>query len=199
MKFKFPGNREKTKTVRDYASLPRRKIKSPAGGLFFKVPKQETLDLKAIAKTLFQHPSDIPKVIKTKKFIMARLEGKTIKDANKEAGFPEGKLQEQSLASPIAVMLLEELVQKYIPDVDVAVRLKEMWDARKIIVTQDKKGNQQELDLGPDKDLQKYAMDKRLIIGGVGKVKEELGTKFVTQIQFTTVGKTEEVVEVTSE
>lgn len=149
------------------------------------VPQASPTPLKRLVGEVFSFPNDIPNIVKTKKFIEARMEGKNVRDANAFAGIPLGKVQALTLASPAAQVLLEELIKEKIPDIDVSHRLKDMWDARREVRT--KKGV---IDLGPDREMQKYAMDKRLALGGYvnGNLPEDRGGNApVTNITFNTI------------
>lgn len=152
------------------------------------------VNVSELSKSLLQHPEDLPKVLKTKKYILARLEGKNVKDANIEAGFRFNTTQERALSTPVAQILLDELVIQKIPNVEVSERLREMWDARKKTYTQHPKTKKhEEVDLGPDFEQQKYAMDKRLALGGYhnGELPENRQAQVVTNIQFITIDKKE--------
>lgn len=148
------------------------------------------VDLTNMAESLLQHPEDIPKVLKTKKFILARLEGKNVKQSNIAAGFYPSRSQDKSLSTPVAKVLLDELVVSKIPDPEVATRLREMWDARKkMVVTNPATKMPEVIDLGGDFEQQKYAMDKRLSLGGYvgGELPENRQAQIVTSITFVSI------------
>lgn len=145
--------------------------------------------LKRIVDDLIKNPERIPQILKAKRYLSARLDGKKKTVARSEAGFPKNASDRQILSSPMAKMLLDELVTQKIPDVDVAERLKEMWDSMTVQAMYNPVKKAMVKIKRPNWDMRKYAMDKRLALGGYtnGALPEDREKGIVTNIQFTTV------------
>jgi hypothetical protein len=165
------------------------------------VPVLSKPNIKELVDSLIQYPKELPKVLKTRSYILARLNGKKITEAKREAGVSPGATEKQILATPMAQILLNELVKAQIPDTDVVERLKEMWQATRVVAKYDPVTRTTVEMERPNWDVRKYAMDRRLALGGFanGVLPENQQQQTVTQIQFTTINvtnnKTEEVVQ----
>lgn len=147
--------------------------------------------LKEMVDGLLKFPHELARVQKAKKYLECRLQGKGKTESKREAGFPiTNNTEEKILSNPVIKTLLNELVIKEITDPQVVNRLREMWDADTKRDVYDPVTKTVLEVKQPHWEMRKYAMDKRLALGGYtnGNLPENGGTgAVVTQIKFTTI------------
>lgn len=104
-----------------------------------KIPRPEPINPQTIIDAVIARPSahTLSKIHKTKKFVTELMSGSSLKVAKKKAGFSPTTSDRQILASPVARLVVKELVDKNFHNKRYLKKLKEFWDAKDRRATKD--------------------------------------------------------------
>jgi len=112
----------------------------------------------------------LPHIHKVKKYVLAKLDGKTTKDARKISGLTLS--HKAIMESPVADMILRQYLEKedLFKDPGIVKKLKAMWDAEEVFLT--KSGD---VVRKPDWTAQDRALGRVLYLRGYAKDSEGKG------------------------